>query len=173
MRQYKANEFYEQFLEHFYLDSEFNVLRKNDGYHCRFSKNDPAKFFERSDGYWHLQMPLVRTTVKRAHLVYSLAIGRIPPGMDVDHIDGDRANDIPSNLRLVSRALNNRNRRKRSDNTSGVTGIRWSDYHKHYVIRRTVNDRRLSTSRKTMEEAIEVLEHFKSLDSSYTERHGM
>ena len=130
------------------------VRRKHDGYHKRFSKDDPAKFFPRNDGYWYIQMPLKRTTVKRSHIVYSLSKGQIPEGFDIDHIDGDRSNDSPDNLRLVNKTLNNKNRCKRSDNTSGVTGIRWSDYHQHYVIRRTVHGKRLSTSRNTMPEAL-------------------
>lgn len=172
MKQHKATAFYSRFLEEFYLDNQMQVRRKNHGYFGRFKKDDLAKFFERSDGYWYFQMPKERTTMKRAQLVYSLAHGQVPEGMDIDHKDGDRSNDHPDNLRLVSRGVNNKNRCKRSDNTSGITGIRWSDYHGHYVIRRTVHGKRLSTSRKTLEEAKVVLAHFTQLDSGYTERHG-
>lgn len=173
MHQFKATEFYEQFLEEFYLDSTMQVRRKKDGYHGRFQKDDLASFFMRTDGYWYFQMPRERTTMKRAQLVYSLAYGPIPIGMDVDHRDGDRNNDHPNNLRLVSRAVNNKNRRKRTDNTSGITGIRWSDYHQHYVIRRTVHGVRKSTSRKTLEDAQKVLLELTALDTDYTKRHGM
>ena len=173
MNQFKATQFYDQFLEEFYLDSTMTVRRKKGGYHGRFQKDDPAKFFMRSDGYWYFQMPRVRTTMKKAHLVYSLAYGQIPEGMDVDHMDGDRGNDHPDNLRLVTCTLNNKNRRKRSDNTSGVTGIRWSEYHQHFVIRRTVHGVRKSTSRKTMAEALDALAEMTALDHEYTARHGM
>lgn len=173
MQQFKAFQFYEKFVEHFYLDADQVVRRKLDGYLGRFKAGDPAKFFQSTGDYWYIQIPGVRGTAKRAQVVYSLAFGRIPEGMDIDHIDGDRNNDHPSNLRLVTRAQNNRNRSKRSDNTSGITGIRWSEYHQHYVIRRTVGEKRLSTSRKTLEEAVKALEEYKKLDASYSERHGM
>lgn len=173
MKQFRATDYYLRFMDEFYLDEQQQVRRKTPGYHGRFQQDELAKFFERSDGYWYFQMPRIRTTMKRAQLVYSLAYGQIPEGMDIDHVDGDRSNDHPNNLRLVSRALNNKNRRKRSDNTSGVTGIRWSDYHQHYVVRRTVHGVRKSTSRKTLEEAIQALHHLTELDTQYTDRHGM
>lgn len=172
MRQYQATQYYDILIDEFYLDSQDQVRRAKDGYLNRFKKDDLAVFFQRQ-GYDYFQIPGVRSSMKKSQLVYSLKYGRIPEGMDVDHIDGNRGNDRPDNLRLVSRALNNRNRKKRCDNSSGVTGIRWSDYHGHYVIRRTVGDRRLSTSRKTMEEALVALDNFKAMDQSYTGRHGM
>ena len=172
MHQYQATEYYDILVDEFYLDSQNQVRRAKDGYRNRFKKDDLASFFERG-GYYYFQIPRVRSTMKRSQLVYSLKYGPIPDGMDVDHIDGNKGNDHPDNLRLVTRGLNNRNRKKRADNTSGITGICWSDYHGHYVIRRTVGDKRLSTCRKTLEEAIAALDRFKALDTSYTERHGM
>lgn len=158
-------------LSEFYLDSEGIVRRSKDGYLGRFEKGDKAKFFKHT-GYWSIQIPSVRNTVKRSHLVLLLSGYELQSGEEVDHIDGNRDNDHPSNLRAVTRRVNACNRKKRSDNTSGITGIRWSDYHGHYVIRRTVDGKRISRSRKTLEEAIEVLEQLTQMDSSYTCRHG-
>lgn len=44
-------------------------------------------------------------------------------GQYIDHIDGNKANNTISNLRIVSKALNARNMNKRVTNTSGVTGV--------------------------------------------------
>lgn len=44
---------------------------------------------------------------RRARIIYSLVVGRIPSGMMVDHINGDRLDDRPDNYRLVT-ALENR-----------------------------------------------------------------
>ena len=173
MHQFQATQYYDILVEEFYLDSQNQVRRTKDGYKNRFKKDDLASFFEGQQGYYYFQIPKVRSTMRRSQLVYSLKYGPIPEGMDVDHIDGNRANDDPDNLRVVTRGLNNRNRKKRVDNTSGITGICWSNYHGHYVIRRTVGDKRLSTSRNTLEEALIVLEQYKAMDQSYTERHGM
>jgi len=44
---------------------------------------------------------------------------------EIDHIDGDGLNNKWSNLREVSRSGNCKNRKRRTDNTSGYTGISW------------------------------------------------
>lgn len=159
-------------LEEFYLDSECNVRRSKDGYLNRFAKGDLARFHTNPFGYDLIQIPRARVTITKGQLVWILAGNEIPDGMEIDHIDGNRRNNHISNLRLVTRAINNRNRKKRSDNTSGVTGIRWSEYHQHYVIRRTIGNVRHSRSRKTMEEALLVLAELTAMDPNYTERHG-
>lgn len=42
-----------------------------------------------------------------------------------DHIDGDGLNDRWSNLRECTHAQNSQNTKLRSNNTSGVKGVRW------------------------------------------------
>lgn len=168
---HKVVKYKQNLLSEFYLDSNGDVRRSKDGYLGRFKKDDKAVFFKHT-GYWTIQIPKVRNTVKRSHLVLLLSGYELQKGEEVDHIDGNRDNDHPSNLRAVTRRVNSCNRKKRSDNTSGITGIRWSEPHGHYVIRKTVNGKRLSRSRKTFEEAKEVLEQLTQMDSDYTCRHG-
>ena len=168
---HKVVKYKQNLLSEFYLDSSGTVRRSQEGYLGRFKKGDKAKFFKQQE-YWSIQIPKVRGIVKRSHLVLLLSGYELQKGEEVDHIDGNRDNDHPSNLRAVTRRVNSCNRKKRSDNTSGITGIRWSEYHGHYVIRRTVNGKRLSRSRKTFEEAKEVLEQLTKMDSAYTCRHG-
>ena len=43
--------------------------------------------------------------------------------LEVDHIDGDQANNRWSNLRLATRSQNNSNQRIRKDNTTGYKGV--------------------------------------------------
>lgn len=60
-------------------------------------------------------------------LVWIWAHGVVPGEYDeIDHIDGDRANNRIENLRLVSRAQNQWNARVRKDNTSGLKGVSWN-----------------------------------------------
>ena len=167
------NRYRDIFLSEFYLDKHGVVKRATDGYQGRFKKGDDAVFFQSAGGYWFIQIPRIRTTVRRSHLVLLLSGVSVPDDKEVDHIDGNRNNDHPSNLRVVTRRTNSCNRKRRSDNTSGVTGIRWSDPHGHYVIRKTVNGTRMSRSRKTWEEALAVLQELTQMDADYTSRHGL
>ena len=159
-------------LDNFYLDSNCIVRRSKDGYLNRFKQGDEASVHISSDGYARITLPKLRESVCRSHVVVILSGIDIPAGHHVDHIDGNTQNDHISNLRVVTGRVNHCNRRKRVDNTSGITGINWSNYHGHYVIRRTVNGKRLSRNRKTLQEAILVLEELTKLDSAYTQRHG-
>ena len=168
----KVSKYIDLIKAEFYLDSSQVLRRVNDGYHGRYAANDEVIPFIDSQGYQKVQIPRVRSTISTAHIRWVLLGNTLHDGMLIDHIDGNKLNEHSSNLREVNHTFNNCNRRKRSDNTSGVTGIRWSDYHGHYVIRRTVNGKRLSRSRKTMEAALQVLAELTAMDTTYTRRHG-
>lgn len=58
-------------------------------------------------------------------LVHRLAMGDIPEGMVVDHIDCDKLNNDTSNLRVVSQSQNCYRSRRKS-NTSGFRGVSWN-----------------------------------------------
>lgn len=48
----------------------------------------------------------------------------VPPGIEVDHINGDGLDNRRCNLRMANRLENTRNRRLDADNTTGFKGIR-------------------------------------------------
>lgn len=61
----------------------------------------------------------------RVHRVaWAMQTGAWPDG-EIDHKDTDRSNNRWDNLRAASRAENQRNTGLRSNNSSGVKGIRW------------------------------------------------
>lgn len=60
-----------------------------------------------------------------AHRVaWAIAYGESPV-MEIDHIDGDRANNRLANLRHVSGADNQRNKSLNKNNASGFLGVCW------------------------------------------------
>lgn len=163
--------------QYYYLDSNDILRYKHDGYLNRYKANDTVRYSVRG-GYKLIIVPTVRnkangsTSVRYAHIVWYFHGNTIPKGMELDHIDGNRLNNSITNLRLVNRTKNNKNRKKRSDNTSGITGICWNKAHNAWCIRRTVKGKRLATYRKDFEEAKKALAYFTSLDPDYTARHG-
>jgi hypothetical protein len=62
----------------------------------------------------------------RAHKAIVAIMTGCWPEDSVDHINGDRQDNRWVNLRLASRADNNRNMRRRCDNTSGFAGVTWN-----------------------------------------------
>ena len=166
-----VNKYSKNIKDEFYLDNNCDVRRLKDGYQNRFKKDDLAKFFF-TGTYWRIQVPKARTTISKHHIVWILSGNNLPDNMQIDHIDGDVHNNHISNLRLVDSQTNRRNTAKRNDNTSGITGIYWSNYHQHYVIRRTINGKRISRSRKTLPDAKLVLQELIDLGDGYTVRHG-
>ncbi|MEM8540550.1 MAG: HNH endonuclease signature motif containing protein [Pseudomonadota bacterium] len=86
--------------------------------------NHPEKF----DGY---QKVSIWDESWLAHrIIFKLANGRDPVGQ-LDHIDGDRTNNYPSNLREVTPQENARNRHAVLSNT-GRLGVSWCKKAKRY-----------------------------------------
>ena len=61
----------------------------------------------------------------RSHrLAWFYVTGSFPVD-DIDHINGVRDDNRIENLRVVTAQENQRNQKRRQDNTSGVTGVSW------------------------------------------------
>lgn len=58
-----------------------------------------------------------------------------PKGFEVDHIDMDRMNNCRNNLRICTHRENQCNQSLQSNNTSGVTGVRFYKARNKYVAR--------------------------------------
>ena len=69
-------------------------------------------------------------------LAWVMTYGVWPPeGMDIDHIDRDKANNRISNLRLATRSQNMANTTSRPLPKSGQRGVYFSNYHKVWIAR--------------------------------------
>ena len=67
-------------------------------------------------------------------IVWALAHGsHKPTNLDIDHINGNRSDNRPLNLRVVPHVENQQNRRINSNNTSGVSGVFFSRSHGLWV----------------------------------------
>ena len=94
---------------------------------------------KRPDGYL---MVSINGKQQRAHRVaWELYYGS-PPARCIDHINGIRDDNRIINLRVVSVAENNKNTRKRKQNTSGVTGVSWESDRSKWLAYIGVNKKR-------------------------------
>lgn len=72
----------------------------------------------------YVQIQLFTYKFVQSHLVCLWFTGKFPTTEEeIDHINGDRLDDRPENLRVVSATLNARNHKKHKDNTTGYTGV--------------------------------------------------
>jgi len=81
---------------------------------------------QRKSGHGYLYVQLFHNEVQKTVAVHRLVCGLLPnpeSKPQVDHIDQDRTNNNILNLRWVTRQQNSLNRRTRTDNSSGITGV--------------------------------------------------
>ena len=70
----------------------------------------------------------------RAHrVIMKIITGGYDESLQIDHIDHDRTNNRPENLRLVTLQTNNKNLALRKTNKTGTTGIYFCNTRKKYV----------------------------------------
>lgn len=110
--------------------------------------------------------------VHAPRLAWYIVNGKAPSG-EIDHIDGDVANNRIANLRDVSSAENSRNAKMSRKNTSGVSGVYWhkktGKWHASVKINRAANFLGLF---ERIEDAAIAVRHFR-LQNGFTERHGL
>lgn len=82
-------------------------------------------------GYIHIQFNGKKYKAHR--IVFYMHHGHLPK--EIDHIDGDPANNRIANLRAASRSGNMRNTTLSKRNTSGAKGVSWNPQHKKWQSR--------------------------------------
>lgn len=105
-------------------------------------------------------------------VAWLLQTGSWPVG-EIDHINGIKNDNRWSNLRDVSVSVNQRNTRKQSNNTSGITGVRWHDRYRSWYAHIGVDGKSLHLgSFSTVEEAV-AARLAANVKYGFTERHGI
>ena len=79
---------------------------------------------KRKDGYARRSIVVDHFTYTASRLAWLYMTGSWPNDQ-IDHINHDSADNRFANLREVDSTENNKNRSKRRDNKSGVTGVNW------------------------------------------------
>lgn len=109
-----------EILETFELSPEYELIRKRSR-NSRYT-GKPAGTIN-SKGYIKIQL---NGKIYPAHrLIYQIihSIDILPIDLQIDHIDGNKQNNTPSNLRLATNQDNQRNVKIQRNNTSGFKGV--------------------------------------------------
>ena len=167
-----AMKFRTEILDAFYLDAAGNVRHLNNNIRGKFKQHELVKSHTVAEGYERMYIPKAKRYALKSHIVFILNGYTIPAGMQLDHKNGDILDNSINNLRLVSQAINNRNCKKRKDNSTGVTGICWLASKNRYLVQRSVNGKRVRKLKRTLSEAELALKELTALDGNYTIRHG-
>lgn len=138
----------------------------------------------KSHGYYVVNVDGKPRLVHR--IIYTIGYGQIPKGMFVDHINGNRTDNSLSNLRLVDRKTNQRNRKMSSNNTTGFVGVsRVNRKYSPYYCAQWLNEygdiktKVFTITKYGEEEALRLAIEFRKskimemniLGENYTERH--
>lgn len=76
-------------------------------------------------------------------IVWEMHNGTIPRGMEIDRINHVRSDNKLSNLRLVTRTENMKNKSLSKNNKSGCHGVSWHTKSGFWVARITLNGKKL------------------------------
>lgn len=106
-------------------------------------------------------------------MIWAMLVGEIPEGYDIDHIDGNRANNHISNLRLATRVENQRNARKRCDNTSGAKGVSFHKPSGKWRSQIRKDGKNISVLFETKDEAIGYVRQSRELLHEEFTNHGV
>lgn len=123
-------------LRYMYVDADGRVLWKQRDVNSEWSQQRVAAVLKFNkchagnfadgvrDSYGYRIVSLNNIKLKAHHVVWAIHFGR-DPEFNIDHIDGNPANNKIENLRDVDHKTNCMNKAIQSNNKSGATGVRW------------------------------------------------
>jgi hypothetical protein len=106
-------------------------------YHARFAGKEAGTLSPK--GY--VVVCLDGAFFKAHRVAFAMTTGTDPLGAQIDHIDGNRSNNSPSNLRLATALENSRNITRPRSSKSGVRGVTKSG--PNWVARISCHNKRL------------------------------
>tara|TARA_R110000737_G_C14174271_1_gene412053 strand:- start:6 stop:479 length:474 start_codon:yes stop_codon:yes gene_type:complete len=155
---------------------DLSLLRINDGVLQRLDKRYRAPEWKdcsnvpNADGY--IRVNIGGKALLKHRVVYSVVHGYIAD--TVDHIDGDKSNNHPCNLRDIPQAMQSRNRGVSSSNKSGVNGVHWSRRIGKWVAQVALHGKRKHLGLFTdLSAAKTAVLNYQAIEGGYTRRHGL
>ena len=103
------------------------------------------------------------TTYLKHRIIYMMVHG-VDPGMNVvDHINGDKTDNRPSNLRMATSQQNSMNMNGPGrNNKTGVLGIHWSNQNKAWCAKLRVNGKYVCRFSKNFDDAVVAIQRLRA-----------
>lgn len=138
----------------YFVDGNFTVIDTEDAERVLEKKWHTIK----AGSSWYAATSVPGSTAPL--MLHRFLVGT-PDGMDTDHINCDKLDNRKCNLRVCTRSQNNVNRpHPRRDNTSGYSGICWSNREKRWRTYITVKGKQIGLGYfKDLDKAIEARSH--------------
>lgn len=141
------------------------------------SPGQVAGTLNKETGYY--QFRYKSTTYMCHRVVYAIVKGVCPENCQIDHLDGNKLNNVIHNLRVVTDSVSNKNRK--FTNNTGIPFTHWSDKLQRFQVQFTIKGKRVcktfpvsqySTWNDAKEAARLYVEnnHMLLLDNEYTLR---
>lgn len=141
-------------------------------WNSRFANARAGNLHKQHSGYCTIHVTLLNKLRLAHRIVWFMYYGEWPKDQ-IDHINGVATDNRIENLRDVSRQDNQRNVRRKANNTSGTTGVHWHISKKKWEAQIKVNDKRLFLGCfKHKEDAI-AARKAAQIEHGYHENHGM
>lgn len=154
---------------HKYIYYDTGTLFWKNTIHNKCQKDSPIGS-PNNLGYLRVQFQKKRYYVHR--IIWEMFNGPIPIGYEIDHIDGNPANNQIENLRLLTHHINLHSARKLTRNTSGILGVCWDKHHKKYEASVTIQGKRFRKLFECLNEAKEFVMNTKQLVTGNVQEGG-
>lgn len=152
----------------------FVTRRQSPGHECKRwnSRYAGKEAFTSTNRRWGHRMGFLFGKPYQAHRVIWLLSYGVWPTYQIDHIDGNPANNVISNLRDVPNSVNSKNQKKKATNTSGRTGVQWNAREKKWYARININGRNTHLACSPDKEAMIKVRAAAEVEHGYSARHG-
>lgn len=117
------------------------LYKKDTGEFYRKTKNG-FKIVGSPDAYGYLRIMINKRSYKAHRLAWLYIYGELPNG-HIDHIDKSKSNNAITNLRILTQRDNMRNATRKSNNTSGVTGVSFDKNTQKWISHITVDYKKI------------------------------
>ena len=150
----------------------FQTERSMKYFNNRFAGKEAGSIKSRNNDTYHPIQVKIDGRLYFAHRLIWLYMQGVPIPDQIDHINGDASDNRWNNLRASYHEQNMRNKKKYSNNESGITGVRWNKSKSRWVAYCQDNGKHKHLgSFKTKEEAIQMLKSYRE-SIGYHENHG-